>query len=148
MPLYPDIMRPMVKKKHKQPNPGRVIIPGGHPNPPDSFELDVACILVDHYRCDVVFIIPTYDYKRKTADIMMNGVEWEIKCPTGASKSTIGNQLRWGSKQSKSIVMDSRHTSLDYEEIEKRVKYEVLSKSSIKRVILINKTGKIVEIRK
>jgi len=138
----------MSKKKSKQPNPGQVIIPGGHPNPPDSFEMDVACILVNHYHCDVVFIIPNYDYMRKSADIVMNGVEWEIKSPTGASKSTIGNQLRWGSKQSKSIVMDTRHTTLTYEEIEKRVKYEVLSKSSIKRVILINKSGKIVEIRK
>ena len=141
-------MRCMGKKKHKQSNPGQVIIPGGHPNPPDSFEVDVAYILVNHYRCDVIFIIPNYDYKRKSADIVMNGVEWEIKCPTGSSKSTIGNQLRWGSKQSKSIVMDTRHTTLTYEEIEKRVKNEVINKSSIKRVILIDKFGKIVEIRK
>ena len=67
---------------------------------------------------------------------------------TGSSKSTIGNQLRWGSKQSKSIVVDTRHTTLTYEEIEKRVKNDVINKSSIKRVILIDKFGKIVEIRK
>jgi len=124
----------MGKKKRKQTNPGQVIILGGHSNPPDSFEVDVACILVTHYRCDVAFIIPNYDYKRKSANIIMNSVEWEIKCPTGASKSTIGNQLRWGSKQSKNIVMDTRHTALSYEEIEKRVKHEVINKSTIKRV--------------
>jgi hypothetical protein len=31
------------------------------------------------------------DYKRKTPDIVMQGIEWEMKSPSGKSKNTIGN---------------------------------------------------------
>jgi hypothetical protein len=78
----------------------------------------------------------------------MQGLLWEIKCPIGASKSTIGNSLRWGSKQSRFIVLDTRYTKLPYDVIEKRVQFEINTKSSIKKVILINKSGEIVEISK
>ena len=138
----------MSKKKRKKQNPGQVIIPASHPNPPDSFEFDVAMTLACHYQTTVEFIIPVDDYKRKNADISMLGVEWEIKCPTGNSRSTIGNQLRWAAKQASHIVIDTRHTKLQYEGIEKRVQNEVSRKSTIKKAILINKSGKIVEIQK
>jgi len=136
----------MSKKKHKQPNKGQVIIPAGHPNPPDSYEFDVAMILACHYQTTVEFLVPVDDYKRKTADITMLGVEWEIKCPTGNSKSTIGNQLRWAAKQANHIVIDTRHTKLQYEGIEKKVQFEVNSKASIKKAILINLNSRIFSI--
>jgi len=138
----------MRKKKGKQLNPGQVIIPGSHPNPPSTNEVDIALILSRHYQTIVEFIIPVDDYKRKSADIIMLGVEWEIKCPIGASKSTIGNQLRWASKQAKNIVLDTRHTAIQYERIEKKVQLEVNRKSTIKKAVLINKSGKVVEIQK
>ena len=88
------IMRYMSKKKNKQEYTGQVIIPGNHPNPPEPHELDAAMILSCHYRCSVEFLLPIDDYMRKTADILMLGVEWELKCPFGASKSTVENQFR------------------------------------------------------
>ena len=120
--LCSDIMRYMTnKKKRKQNNPGRVIIPAGHPNPPEPHEVDVAYVLARHYQSTVEFLIPVDDYKRKSADIVMLGVEWEIKCPLGASKSTIRNQFRRASNQSKNIVIDVRRSKLEYESIEKSV---------------------------
>jgi len=59
------------------------------------------------------------DYKRKTADIVMFGVLWEIKSPIGASKSTISNQFQVASRQSRNVVIDTRRTALEYEQIEK-----------------------------
>ena len=59
----------MIKKKIKLFNPGKVIIPVGHPNPPISHELDAALVLSQHYQTTVEFIVPVDDYKRKTADI-------------------------------------------------------------------------------
>ena len=138
----------MRKKKGKQLNPGQVIIPASHPNPPEPHEVDVAMVLARHFQSSVEFLIPVDDYKRKSADIVMLGVEWEIKCPVGASKSTIGNQLRWASKQARNIVLDTRHTKLQYEGIEKKVQFEVNRKSTIKKAILINKFGKVIEIQK
>jgi hypothetical protein len=75
MMRYPDIMRPMGEKKRKQLNIGQVIIPTNHPNPPEPHELEAACILAQHFQCTVAFLTPIDDYKRKTADIVMLGIE-------------------------------------------------------------------------
>ena len=137
----------MVKKNLKK-NIGQVIIPAGHPNPPEPHEVDAAYILARHYQETVEFIVPVDDYKRKSADIVMLGVEWEIKCPRGASKSTIGNQFRFASKQSKNIIIDTRRTRLDYESIKNRVLFEIKKRPAIKKVIIIDKSDKVIEIQK
>ena len=54
----------MSKKKRKGDNPGRVIIPVNHPNPPEQHEVDAATVLACHYQSTVEFLIPVDDYKR------------------------------------------------------------------------------------
>jgi len=136
------------KKKAADNNPGQVIIPVGHPNTPQSHEVDSAYVLAHHYRTTVEFIMPVDDYMRKSADVIMLGVEWEIKCPIGKAKSTIGAQFRRASRQSCNIILDTRRTKLKYDYIEKQVIFETKQRSTIKKVILINKKGEIVEIKK
>ena len=136
----------MVRKKGKQLNPGQVIIPVGHPNPPESHEVNAAMSLARHYRTSVEFLVPVDDYKRKTADIVMHGAIWEIKCPKGASKTTIGAQFRRASRQSGNIVLDTRRTKLEYERIKRQVIIETKQRTSIKKVILINKSGIVIEL--
>jgi len=138
----------MAKKKRKQIASGHVNIPVGHLNPPEPHEIEAAWALAWHYKCTVEFLIPVDDYKRKTADVVMMGTLWEIKCPIGSSKSTIGNQFRVASKQARNIVIDTRRTVLDYDSIEKRVLFELKERPSVKRVILIDKNGKIVAFEK
>ena len=145
---YSDIMLSMAKRKRKQENRGNVVIPGSHPNPPSPDEVDVALVLARHYQTTVEFIVPIDDYKRKSADIVMLNVEWEIKCPSGTSKSTISGQFQRASKQSKNIIIDSRRTKLKFPDIEKRVLIEVKKRTSINKVILIDKNEKIIEIQK
>jgi len=138
----------MSNRKRKQKNPGQVIFPVNHPNPPEQHEVDVAHILARHYRTTVKFLVPIDDYKRKSADIVMNSVAWEIKCPTGNSKATIGNQFRRANRQSKNIVIDTRRTKLIFDEIEKMVQRELKKRPSIKKVIIIDKFEKIVAFPK
>jgi len=136
---------------YKNKDTSKVIIPGNHPSPPESHEVDAALVLSRHFNCSVEFIIPVDDYKRKSADILMLGAEWELKCPFGASKSTIENQFRRASKQAKNIVIDTRHTKLDFDVVEKKVLLELRERPSMKRVnrvILIDKFGNIIEIKK
>ena len=136
----------MGKKKNKKINPGQVIIPVGHPNPPEPHEVDAALILARHFRCTVEFLIPVDDYKRPSADIVMLGVVWEMKSPIGASKATIENQFRRASKQSRQLIIDTRRTTLGDKEIEKAIIRETKKHSSIKKVILIDKYEKVVEM--
>jgi hypothetical protein len=138
----------MAKKRRKQLNSGQVIIPANHPNPPEPHEVDVAWLLARYFGCSVQFLKPVDDYRRKTADIVMLGVEWEIKSPIGNSKSTIGNQFQTASKQSKYIIIDTRRTTIDYNKIEKTVLLETKKRSAIRRVILINKFSEVVEMPK
>jgi len=62
------------KRKPKQFNIGKVIIPAGHPNPPAPHEEDVAKLLAHHYETTVVISayensvrLPSYDVLTKIA---------------------------------------------------------------------------------
>ena len=74
--------------------------------------------------------------------------EWELKCPTGGSRSTIQNQFRRAKLQALNIIIDTRRSKLSYEVIEKRVRFEMKNHPKMKKVILINKFAKIVEIQR
>ena len=141
----------MSKKKRKIENLGKVITPVGHPNPPEPHEVEVATILARHYQTTVEFIVPVDDYKRKSADIIMLGVEWEIKSPTGTSKATIENQFRRASKQqAKNIVIDTRRTILDYDSIVRSVLFAMKERPSMRkvnRIIIIDKSENVVAIK-
>jgi hypothetical protein len=138
----------MARKKKKQIKSAQVILLANHPNAPEQNEIEAAWVLARHFQCTVEFLTPIDDYLRKTADIIMLGSQWEIKCPVGASKYTIQKQFKRASKQANSVIIDSRHTKLKYKHIERDVIFEFNKRTSIKRVIIINKFGKIVEIQK
>jgi hypothetical protein len=132
-------------KKDKRLYSGQVIIPAGHPNPPEPHEIEVAWILARHFNTTVEFLIPADDYKRKTADIVLLGVEWEIKSPTGKSRNTVGYQFRRASKQSKYIVFDGRRTPISDTAIQDRIRFEMAKRISIKRVLFVAKSSEILE---
>jgi len=140
------IIQFMSKKKHKQHNPGQVIFPANHPNPPQQHEIDVAYILARYYRTTVEFLIPIDDFKRKSADIKMFGIQWEIKSPVGGSKSTIQNQFRRGAKQSKNIILDVRRTKLKYEIAQKRVRFELQKHPHLNKIILVENLKNFVNV--
>jgi hypothetical protein len=64
-------------KKSRKTNTAQVVIPTGHPNPPEQHEVEVAWILARHFGAKIEFLLPVDDYMRKTQDIILNGIEWE-----------------------------------------------------------------------
>jgi len=138
----------MAKSKDKKLNHVQVIIPVNHPNPPESHEVDTAMVLARHFQSSVEFRIPVDDFMRKSADVAMLNVEWELKCPKGSAQSTIQNLFRRASKQAKNIIIDTRRTKLDYEIVRKRVLFEMKKRPYVKRVNLIDKFEKVVEVSK
>ncbi len=126
-----------------------VIIPTGHPNPPEDHEQDIANIVAAHFDCVIEFLVPLDDYKRKTPDIVMNGVIWEIKSPTGNSKHTVRNQFDRATAQHVSgLVFDARRTKLADDVLQKAILRELAMRHRIKRVIFIGKDSKVLEIKK
>jgi len=140
------IMRFMSKKKRKQENPGKVIIPVGHPKPPEQHEVDAAMVLALHYQTTVEFLKPVDDYRRTSPDITMFGVRWEIKSPKGSSKTTIKNQFQRASKQARNVVIDTHRSKLKDKDIEKSVNFEIQKRPYLKKVLMIDKSKKILAI--
>lgn len=124
-----------------------VIIPHDMKPHPEDHELAVGWILARHYNCVVEFLQVVAGYKTKTPDIVMNGLLWEIKGPTGNSrKSTVEYQFK-GLKQSRNLVIDGRRTRLADIFVLDQVKKEMTRHVRVGKVIFITKTDKVIELQ-
>ena len=61
--------------------------------PPEKHELDTARFFADRGH-DIEFIPPSNIPGLHRPDILMMGIEWEIKCPKGKGKNTISRNLK------------------------------------------------------
>lgn len=105
----------------------------------------MAKLLAEYYRGDVVLLRRGID---RTADLKILGKIWELKSPKGNSKKTIENNLRDASKQSLNIVLDLGRTKMDTNRAIISVKHYIGNEKNrhIKRVIVVSKGGKIIDI--
>ena len=105
--------------------------------------MSAALILAYHFKTDVVFLRPRH---ARTPDIQINSVKWEIKSPLGNSKKTIENNLRLARKQSRNIVIDLRRIKMHQTKAIARIHYFLSRQKQIKRLLVITKDQKIVDI--
>jgi len=124
---------------------GEVIIPFGIKPHPEPHEIRVAEILAAQGKI-VVFVQPRTAYKAKSFDILIDGVDWEIKSPQGTSKQTIPRQLKRGRQQARHIIIDTSRTKLDDLAIEKQIRKSLSKHRTIKRVIVITKLKHAIDI--
>ena len=82
----------------------------------------------------------------KTADFMINNIEWELKSPKGTGKYNIQHALRDALEQSTYIVIDARYSKQHMEKIRHELQYQMALTKKINRLLLITKTRKVVEI--
>ena len=126
-----------------------VNIPGNIHPPPERHEIEVAWILARQYGCVVEFLRPIDGYKTKTADIVMNGVMWEMKSPIGSSKSnTLKSQFKKAARQSRFMIVDGRRTKLEDAFVIKQIQAKISSTTRLKKIIFISKQGKVLEFLK
>ena len=67
--------------------------------PPEPHEFETAKHFSELGK-DIVFIRPSSIPNVHRPDILMDGVEWEIKCPEGEGKRTIEKIIKKAEKQS------------------------------------------------
>lgn len=123
---------------------GKLIIPYGVR--PEPHEYDTIDVFLKSGK-NVEIIAPSRTKSSRTADILMDYVEWEMKCPMGDSKNTIFNALKRGAKQSHNIIIDLRYTKISDIRAEKDLRLSIGKVKSIKRVLIISKTRKIITIK-
>ncbi len=80
-------------------------------NPPEEHEINVARFFAD-LGYNITFLCPSNIKGNFVPDIVMNGIEWEIKCPIGKGKHTIERNINKAVLQSPNIIVDLRRISL------------------------------------
>lgn len=84
----------------------------------------------------------------KTADIYLDGVEYEIKSPFTNKTDKIERNIKRGLKQSKNIVFDSsRIVQLRDDNLRRFLVNKARTQKQIGRLILITKRGQIIDIK-
>jgi hypothetical protein len=125
------------------PKQGNLILNG---TIPEKHELEMVIIFLAMGK-NIEFLKPSRIKGAKTPDIVMDGISWEMKSPTGNKSYTIEEQLRRASKQSAYIIIDTRRTLLLDIKIEKQI-YNYLKKShTIKKVLVVNKKSEVLDIK-
>jgi hypothetical protein len=126
----------------------QIVIPNNLTPPPEDHEIKIARILAEHYNCIVEFLKPINSYKIKTPDFVMNGLLWEIKSPIGNSKKhTIKDQFKNAKGKMHHLVIDGSRTKLSDDFIEGRIRFELNTHRSVKKMLFIKKSGEVIEVK-
>jgi hypothetical protein len=112
---------------------------------PEEHERTAARIIADFFHSDAIFIKRT---SRKTPDIRVDNLYWEIKSPTGKGKHNIQHRLQNAAEQSENIVLDARRSKIHHLKIKNEAIRQFSLIKKAKRLILITKTGKAIELKK
>lgn len=126
----------------------RIIRPVGLKPKPDKYEECIAEVCANLFQSDIEFVVrgnaSTPDIK-----VLKIGQYWEIKNIRSTGKHAVEDNLRKASKQAKNVIISLLKTqSPDSRRIESRIRHILATKRMpIKRVILITKTGKAIDIK-
>lgn len=120
-----------------------VIIDATLSDPPKKHEFAAATLLAAYFKSDIIFIRPA---NFQTPDFDIGGVKWELKSPMGGSARTIENNMRTARRQSKNIIIDFSRIKLHQRRATSHINFFLSKPNQFKRVLIITKSKKIVEI--
>lgn len=84
----------------------------------------------------------------RTADIVIQGVVWEMKAPQGNGKNVIRHTVQHASHQSNNIIVDLRRCKLQEEQAIKELKQHFALSKRIRRMKIIKKNEEILDFSK
>lgn len=122
----------------------QIIIPAGLT--PWPHELRVANILATAGH--TVEFLPTRT--QKTADILLDGIEYEIKSPFTDKANTLEHMLKRALRQSPNINIDSSRTNgkkIRDDQIRQFLVSKARRHKQIKRILFITRKGQIIDIK-
>ena len=116
-------------------------------NKPEKHELEVANYFLS-LGYDVVFIRPSNIKGIHRPDIMMLGIEWEIKCPTGNTKNTIENNIKKAIQQSSNIILDLRGLRLAQDKAIAQIREQFVKRQRIRKIYVIKADGGLLKLER
>lgn len=120
-----------------------VIVPSNVKPLPSEKEMSVAYILAEYFRADVKLVARN---AQKSADFLITGKYWELKSSTGTGKHNVQHSLQRASKQSKNIVFDARYSRMHASRLKSELRLQMRLIHGIERLLMIEKSGKVIEI--
>lgn len=124
---------------------GMIIAPS-HLNIQDH-EMNTARAVAD-YGFNVEFVARTKGNRAKSADFVADGVLWEVKSPTSNNLRVIQKRLREALHQSRDVIFDSRRMKqLSNQQIQAEVEKWANSLGHLRRLLYVNRSGKVIKIK-
>ena len=114
---------------------------------PKPHEMDAAVFLTEQ-GLDVSFIKPVGIAGIHSPDFKINGQRWELKSPLGSGKYLMPNTIQRAVKQSNNIIIDLRKTKKSQKRCVRELKREFRISKSVKRLKIIMKGGKYLDLEK
>lgn len=123
---------------------GKIVIPNGLK--PWPHEMRCARSLSAAGR-NIEFVRPISGDRVRSADLVMGGVLWEVKSPETTTVKSLQRILRRACRQSPNIILDTaRMTRLSDSAVERELRRLKPLIKSIRRLILVTKSGDVVDI--
>lgn len=111
--------------------------------PPEKNELETAKYFAAIGK-DVTFIRPSSIPNQHRPDIEMDGLEWEMKAPTGSGKRNMEYNFRKAVTQSKNIIFDLRHVKIPEQQCIAQLEKEFSERPYLNKLYVIKKNGELL----
>lgn|GEM_PF-497702 len=144
--IEPDLMKDGVQLKPRNPpGSGSVTVPEELKPKPYQHEIDAAHRLAEK-GFTVTFIEASNKKKVRSPDILLDGVKWEIKSPTGTGERTIDNKMHDAEGQSSRLILDLTNYPRSDEYALAEVKRRLYSRVKLSKVLIILSNGNLALI--
>ena len=109
---------------------------------------DATALFLTQFGLNIEYIKPSNIHNNRNADFMINGSVWETKSPNGNGNSTIARKFHKASKQADKMVLDLRRIKIATEEATNQAINSFQKSRGIRRLLLITKDARLIDIRK
>ena len=97
---------------------------------------------------DVEFAHKAEGKRVTSADVIVNGVLWEMKSPQAGNRKAIERNLRRASRQSTNIIFDSqRMKGMSDAEVERELRKYAVHIKAIRRLRFVNRNRRVIDIK-
>ena len=112
-----------------------------------AWELATAEYFVEHGET-VEVLVPSLTANSKNADFLIWGIVWEAKSPVSTNRNTLTVMMNRAAKQSENIILDLRRQVGSEAQSLKLFRKLFAEKKRIKRLLIITKSGKLIEFNR
>jgi hypothetical protein len=127
-----------------KPSVGKIIVPGDVNVWPHEMETAKSLAFVGYA---IEFIRKSNRDRETTADVLIDGMIWEMKAPRSGKKSSIEDNLKKAARQSDKVVFDSRRMKhLPDAMIEQELSSQLHRSKKINQIIFVNRHGRVIDI--